>query len=340
MQSPRKVTMRDVARQAQVALSTVSNVINNQANVAPETRERVLNAARELGYGQSRGQMRTLGVVSKRQTDEDGNPAYNPVYSLVLHGIDIACQAAGIHLMYTTIEADIDSAARGLPPLLLENQVDGLILVGPNFTEPIGRIVRQPAHSIVLVDAYAPDEALYDSVVPSGIAGMRLAVGHLIEHGHRHIGLIGTRPSAHPSIRRRRDGYLLTLAENGISDIYIEDGALGDELEVSTATRRLLQRAPQITAIAAANDETALQVARFAPSLGRSIPESLSLVGYDDSHLALSMRPMLTTVRYDPTWLGRLAVEALLERAENPDRPPMTCSPKPLLIERASVRII
>jgi LacI family transcriptional regulator len=333
--------MRDVARHAQVALSTVSNVINNQANVAPETRERVLQAARELGYsGVSRSSVRTLGVVSKRQMDENGLPAFNAVYSLVLHGIDLACQKAGIHLMYTTVEADIDSTARGLPPLLLENQVDGLILVGPNFAEPIGRVVRQPASAVVLVDAYAPDEALYDSIVPSGIAGMRLAISHLIERGHRHIGLIGTRPSAHPSIRRRRDGYLMALAEHGIRETYIEDCALGDEAEVTEAVQRLLRRTPQITAIAAANDETALQAARALAQLGRSIPGDVSLVGYDDSRGALTMQPPLTTVRFDPTWLGRLAVDTLLEHVENPERPPITCSPKPVLIERESVRAI
>jgi LacI family transcriptional regulator len=223
---------------------------------------------------------------------------------------------------------------------MLDNQVDGLILVGPNFTEPLARLLRQSAQSVVLVDSYAPHQADFDSIVPPSVDGMALAVRTLIAHGHRHIGLIGTRPTAHPSILRRREGYLLALAEQGIRDVYIEDSALGDEEGIVAAMQSLLTRAPQITAIAAANDDTAFQVARAAQALGRSLPEDLSLVGFDDSRYAVSMTPTLTTISFDPVWLGRLAVETMLERAENPDRPPVTISPKAVLVERDSVRTL
>jgi LacI family transcriptional regulator len=332
--------MRDVAKRANVALSTVSHVMNNRANVAPETRERVLEAARELGYGLSQNQIKSVGVVSKRQMAEDGYPEFNPVYSLVLHGIDMACQRAGIQLMYSTLETDLDSVPLSLPSMLLESSVDSLILVGPSFSDPLARTVRQPSHSIVLVDSYAPDQADYDSIVPPSTDGMFLGVSHLIERGHRHIGLIGTRPTSHPSIVRRREGYLLALADNGIADTYIEDGALGDEADIFACVQRLLERAPHITAIAAANDDTAVHVQRAAKALGRRVPHDLSLIGYDDSKFAQSMNPPLTTIRFDPVWLGRLAVETLLERAENPERPPVTIAPKAVLVERESVRAL
>jgi len=125
------------------------------------------------------------------------------------------------------------------------------------------------------------------------------------------------------NVLERREGYLRALRRHGILENYIEDSLLTREA-VCDATIRLLQRAPQITAIFACNDNVAIGAMNAAHDLGLSVPYDLSIMGFDNIDLAQDVRPSLTTVNVDKRMMGMLAVRYLLERLENPSNTPLT----------------
>src|SRR5690606_33374821 len=121
------------------------------------------------------------------------------------------------------------------------------------------------------------------NVLIDNLDGARTAVRHLIANGHRHIGLVGSQPDSYPSILERRQGYLDALAEHGLQP-FIEDSVLSRQ-DAYDATRRLVARAPEITAIFACNDEVALGVLNALQDDGLRVPDDVSLIGFDNIDL-------------------------------------------------------
>ena len=334
-------TMRDVAKQADVSLGTASNVLNNKGNVSAEVRNRVLSAVNTLGYKHpvrlaslSMVPLSVLGVISKR--DPAPAPAINPFYSHVIAGIDHECQRQNLSLMYANVDVDELNRPNALPPMLLERQVDGIIMVGTFVEDTIHRLGKSVNMPVVLVDGYAPG-SVYDSIVSDNLMGAFHAVKYLIDLGHTRIGLIGSGANAYPSIRERRKGYVKALRSAGIQNELIEDSPLS-RAGGYNATVALLQRTPSITAIFACNDEVAIGAMTAAREMGRLIPDDLSLVGFDDIDLAQEISPTLTTVHVDKVLMGVLAVRHLRDRAETPGRPAITTTLGTNLIIRESVR--
>ncbi len=338
-----KPTLRDVAQRAGVSLGTASQALNQRPGVAPQTRALVLQAATALGYQfQSRARsaadphLTTIGLLIKQDSHEE--PGINPFYSRVIAGAERECQARGINLMYATVQVDAYSSASQLPPMLASDQLDGVLVVGAFLEEAISAIHRRAGAPVVLVDSYAPGSG-FDSVVTDNINGAIAAVSHLIDSGHRHIGLIGSAPDGYPSIRERRKGYTRALQEYGITATYIEDSPLLPQ-DAHAATRRLLQRAPQITALFACNDMVAIAAMDAARELGRAIPGDLSIIGFDDIEFAAQTVPPLSTMHVDKIRMGELAVRQLAERVEHPGTPPLTLCLGTRLIARESVRAL
>ena len=187
----------------------------------------------------------------------------------------------------------------------------------------------------MLVDSYAFGFP-FDSVVIDNIGGAIQAVNYLVDRGHRCIGLLGTNKHSSPDIRERREGYYWALAARQIDEVYVEEGPMQRE-EGYHALKRLLQRAPHVTAVFAVNDETAIGALQAAHEMRIAVPEELSIIGFDDIDMASEVRPALTTIHVPKMWLGRLGVRRLLERAQSPDAPAVTISVATHLVERNSV---
>jgi len=336
-----RVTLRQVAETAGVSLGTASQALGNKSNVSAETRARVLEAAEALGYKvtvrtsvSTTKKLNTIGMLTKREVGMP--PALNPFYSYILSGAEHECQRLKASLMYAAVEVDQLNRPLELPAMLLDQQLDGLIVVGAFLEDTVAGISRQATPNIVLVDAYAPSQQ-FDSVVIDNINGAETAVEHLIALGHRHIGLVGSVPNDYPSIRERRKGYTRALRDNGLSDSYIEDSRLTREGGYE-GTLRLLKRAPNVTAILACNDTVAFGVMSAAHELGRRIPDGLSVIGFDDIDPAQEVIPPLTTVHVDKVLMGVLAVRHLHDRSEDPTRTALTTSVSTQLILRDSVQ--
>jgi DNA-binding LacI/PurR family transcriptional regulator len=333
-------TLRDVAQLAGVSLGTASNVLNNRMNVSDEARKKVIEAAAALGY---RHQVRVvatgeralsvIGTIGK--VDHGEVMTTNPFYSHVLTGVERECQRHNLSLMIANIEVDAMNRPAAMPPMLIDKQVDGVLVIGTFLRDTIQFIGRQINKPVILIDAYAPGSR-FDSVLTDNINGAFTAVDYLIKQGHRRIGLIGSISDGYPSIRERRKGYLRALKHHKITQTYIEDGLLTRESGYHS-TITLLRRSPEITAIFACNDEVAMGVMMAVRDMGRDVPRDLSVIGFDDIDLAQQWSPQLTTMRVDKMLLGVLAVRQLRQRSENPTYPALTTLVSTRLMVRDTV---
>ena len=333
------VTLRDVARLACVSIGTASQALNNRRQVAPGTRARVLDAARTLGYPIrdhrfAPDRLKVIGLLTKHDL---GLPVeINPFYSHIQAGVESECRRRQISLMYANIEVDPSNHPVVWPPMISEQQIDGLVLAGTFIEDTIDLFSARVDIPIVLVDSYAP-KLPFDSVVIDNASGAVTAVEYLIDQGHTHIGLVGSNEESPPSICERREGYHRALRAHGIEHTYIQQSGLSKESGYEAAGQ-LLARAPEVTAVFVCNDLAAVGAISAARDMGLSVPGDLSVIGFDNIALAQEITPALTTVHVHKTWLGAISVRRLAERASMPQQPKVTITVTTELIVRESVR--
>ena len=334
-------TLKDVAEQAGVSVGTASQALNGRPNVSPETRARVIDVASLLGYQVRDLKLRpvettisVVGLLIKHDYGFDEHPLVNPFYSHVQAGVEQACRRAGLSLMLGGLEVDHRNQPLAWPAMIEEQRIDGLLIAGVFLDGSLSQFRQRLAVPIVLIDAYASNQP-FDSIVTDNVEGSHEAVAHLIALGHRTIGLIGWTTGGPLSFAGRREGYERALREGGLAPQVIETVKL-DREGAYEATLQLLHRVPDMTAIFTCNDEMAIGVMRAARSLGRQIPQDLSVVGFDNIDLAREIQPSLTTVHVQKTWMGNIGLRRLIERAQNPDQPRTTTTIATSLIIRES----
>lgn len=335
-----RVTLEDIARKSNVSLATVSLVLRDKPGINDETRQRVRDVARVLGYRPrtqsdllSSRALHQVGVLMKAHASDP--PQTNHFYAHVIAGIEAACRRQQINLLFATMPVDADNHPQDMPRMLLEDDLDGLLLVGAFVDSTIARLMARRSKSTVLVDAYAVGNG-YDSVVSDNVHGAYQAVSYLIERGHRHIGLVGSLPNAYPSIADRCTGYLQALRDHGISQQYFAESHVATNEAAQTVTD-LLRQFPQVSALFCCNDMMAIAAMQAAQALGRQMPTELSIIGFDNIDLAEHITPALTTMHVDKVSMGRLAVQLLTHRADCPTASHVTAVLRPTLVERQSV---
>lgn len=308
-------TIRDVAQDAGVSISTVSHVINETRYVSPETRARVLDAIARLRYRHNRlasslrhQRTQTLGVLLPNSD--------NPFFARVLAGIESASYERGYNIILGNAHED---ARRELDYLqvLLSRQVDGILLISTGaFAESLA-LLAQNAVPVVMVDRSANLEHV-DEIFTANEVGGRLATEYLLRLGHRRIGCI-TGPSHLTPSAHRVEGYRQALIAAGIqpnerlmiaADFQHSGGYVG--------AQTLLAQPQPPSAIFACNDLMAVGVLYAAHEAGLRVPQDLSLIGYDDIPLASYAIPRLTTISQPGEDLGRAAVDQLIERLKHP----------------------
>lgn len=305
----RRVSMADVAALAGVSGQTVSRVVNDSPRVDPATRARVEAAMAQLGYRPHRaaralrtGRTQTLGLVVSTLATV-GN-------SRMLQAVADAAAARGYALTVVTLGAEPDVAAAF--ERLTEQGVDGAVVL--NEATAAARGAAPPRGlRLVVVDA-PPGTAAGVGVVQSDHAdGARAATAHLLDLGHATVHhLAGPQNSFAASERER--GWREALAAAGRTAPAVVRGDWTAASAHSAAAA--LAADPSVTAVFAANDQSALGAIRAFADAGRMVPDDVSIVGFDDIADAADYRPPLTTVRQDFDRLGRLAVEALVAGIE------------------------
>ncbi len=315
--SPQKpITLKEVAAAAGVHPSTVSRALSAATRhlVADDVAARVTAAATGLGYRPDpvaaslrTGRSHMVGVLVP--------DIANPVFSPILGGIAEALSTHG----YSTIVADAgNDRARQieLAESLMARRVDGLVLATVARDDPVVARCLERELPVVLVNR-AEANARVSAVVSDDMAGMALAVDHLVGLGHRAIGhLAGPQQISTGHLRRR--GFVAAMAAQGLAagDDVIETAASYSREDGAAAARTLLDRRPDLTAVAVANDLLALGLYDVLHERGLTCPGDLSVVGHNDMPLVDMVAPPLTTVRIGHREMGQEAAQ-LLMRAIN-----------------------
>jgi LacI family transcriptional regulator len=327
----RRPTQHDVARLAGVSRGTVSIVVNGLSDgkvaISPETQARVWKAVEELGYvpdvgarALRKGTTQTIGLLIL--------DLRNPHFWETAEGVEQAARAAGYRLLLSSMDLDTEYGTGAFQDLA-GRRIDALILMGALVEqsaaakELLDQILQRGVPIVEISDKPEPEHAV-DRVVSDYQAAAAAAMAHLLELNHRRIGLVyGVAPAV--AATDRLEPYHAALAAAALP----HDPALvvtcGPTIEEGyRAARRLLALPQPPTAIVAVNDMLALGVLRAAGDCGLRVPQDLSLVGFDDIHIAQFLVPRLTTASKDAVRLGREAVRLMLQRLADPTQKPQS----------------
>ncbi|MBL7262286.1 LacI family DNA-binding transcriptional regulator [Paractinoplanes lichenicola] len=304
-------TIVDVARAAGVSKGTVSFALNGRPGVAEETRQRILDAARDLGWTPSH-QARALsasrafavGLVLAREPELLGADPFFPAF---IAGVERTLSDRGQALVLQVVPEAQEEA--GYRRLAADGRVDGVFLLDLRVADP--RIALLEELGLPAVSIARPDvPSRFPAVLVDDRPGIASAVRHLVELGHTNIAHVAG-PSQFLHARVRRAAFEEALANPG-PVVEADFSAAGG----ARATRMLLAMPDKPTAIVYANDLMAIAGLSVASELGVVVPAQLSITGFDNTDLSAYVSPPLTTVRTDPYLWGRAAAEALLASIE------------------------
>ncbi|WP_022885885.1 LacI family DNA-binding transcriptional regulator [Glaciibacter superstes] len=303
-------SMADVAREAGVSSQTVSRVSNGQNNVDAATRDRVIAAMQLLGYRPNSaaralktGRFRSIGVIMFTLSTF-GNMR-------TLDAIATASAQAGYSITLIPVALPTQGEVAGAFSRLSEQAVDGIVIIIEAHILDRADITLPDGMPVVIVDSDAGSR--YTVVDADQAQGARLATEHLLKLGHRSVWHIAGPRSSFSAIRRT-ESWRTTLNDAGAPTPEILYGDWSAESGYQHGLT--LGAQPDVTAIFAANDQMALGVMRALHELGRPVPRSVSVVGFDDTEESSSFWPPLTTVHQDFSEVGRLCITALLHEIE------------------------
>jgi len=309
------IKMIDVANHAGVSIKTVSRVINNEPTVQPEYKDKVLKSIEALGYVPS-SSARALRSSRSYQVNFIADSSRNLFSNRVLFGAIQACHEMGYQLVLDLIEphkqGDVAFTDRWVEELLLKTKPEGILALPPLSLN--SRFVDKLIDSnipVVNVGGLSVNER-QGSVTINDQAAAEDMTTYLIEKGHKRIAfIIGA--LSQTAAGERLKGYKTALSKHGMlfDEALIYQGDFTIESGVTAAKSILAKQAPP-TAIFASNDEMALGVIVTAQNLGISIPEQLSIVGFDDNSFITNLWPGLTTIRQPLEGFGRTAIETLV----------------------------
>jgi DNA-binding LacI/PurR family transcriptional regulator len=320
---PRKTTIRDVARAAGVGIGTISRVLNSSSQVSRETRARVNEAIRRLGFRPNAQARRILKRRSEIVCFLLSNRDFlHPFHARILQGVESYASSLRHHVLFAVLHYSARTPPEkiDLPPVLQEHGlIDGVILAGTIYQNLLRRIeaIHMPfvafSNNVVGMDG----EQQYDQVGFDDFSGTLHATRHLIAQGHRVIHFAGD--ISYPWMQRRFEGYRHAMRENKLKAVSIiprnSDGFV--DFGQKSAGRSLEQKV-RATAIVAGNDETAYGLWLSLRRHGVKVPDEISLVGFDDREEAVLMDPPLSTVRVHKEELGETCMKMLLERLRHP----------------------
>lgn len=304
-------TLRDVARVSGFSVTTVSRALNGHSDVNEETRDRIQAVARELHYYPNRLAQQLVtkkaNVIGLYSLDRES--FQNQFITLVISGMmDEATQHDFNLLLFTTrrlktaAEVVSNCTNRGL---------GGAVISGLRINDPLIKELPQTGFPIVLIDVpIEGPKATYISV--NNVLGAEQAIDHLVKLGHKNIGFVNGHNEAWVS-QQRRLGYEQGLAKHGLlfKPNYVFEGNFLKE-SGRRGAQALLSENPELTAIFVASDLMAVGVVEQLHAMGLSVPEHVSVVGFDDQDLCIHVRPNLTTVRQNMYGFGRRAAQELI----------------------------
>jgi LacI family transcriptional regulator len=308
----KNVTLTDVAREAGVGVSTASYVVNNDPRIKEETRNKVLEAVKKLGYvpqGMARDMRKNkTKIVGLFLRDISG-----PFYNMLMWGINQVAQEYGYELI---ICVSSGKNSKDSYRFLRERRIDGAIILEPYIKDELLLHVSHSTFPIVVLDRELNSEHII-SVVIDNFQGEYDACEHLIKTGRRKIAYIEGAANSYDS-NKRKDGFIKCLKDYSInllpnhivSGDFVEEGGFN-------AMQHILASGDIPDGIIAANDQMAMGAIRAIKEASLSVPDDIAVVGFDNIQISSLMTPSLTTIDYHEKEWGHISMQYLMYALEH-----------------------
>lgn len=339
MYGEKRATIIDVAVKAGVSRTSVSRVLNGRGEITPETRQRIVAAIDELGYRPSE----IARSLSSRRTHTVGIIVYdllNPGMAETVNYAQVRLAQEGYRTILACMSGRMELGETCLS-LLDDRRVDGIIITNPMNADPHApgaRVLPELARNGA--NCYHPATRRVSRVTFEEFRGGFQAADHLLDLGHREIGvLVG--PRNWGLVGPRLEGVTAAIERRGfgVGPDYIETASAWSTSEGYVAAGRLLDRAPNLTAILALYDLLAMGAARAVADRGKKIPDDVAVIGYNDVVFASYIIPRLSTIRADCCQMGTVAAELMLELLNDEETPAREVQlPTDLVVRESTVR--
>ncbi len=338
------VTIKHVAADAGVSLQTVSRVINNEANVRPEMKQRVQASIDKLGYVPSIAAQRMSGSRSylilalndRERTIEDwsAREGRDWVDQMLLGGM-LKCAEYGYRLIFELVDTRSEHVQRELNAAIAALQPDGVILTPPHGDNKlITDLLEERKIPFARIGSRANGDNISITMGDDQLAAM--ATRYLIDKGHERIAFIaGAREYA--LSQWRKDGWLSAMREAGLETEELCERGDFSYASGEAAAHKLLGQPNRPTAIIAGNDQMAIATNDVAHSLGLKVPGDLSLISFDNTPVVRFIQPQLTAIDQPVAETVATAVELLIKKQRGEELPPMPLVVEGGLVERQSV---
>ena len=325
-------TILDVAQRAGVSKALVSAALNDRPGVSSDSRSRILRAADDLGWRPSLParslSTRTsyaVGLVIARDPKVIG---VDPFFPGLIAGVESVLAPLRRALVLSVVEGE-DAELDAYRSFARDRRVDGVLLTDLRHDDArIALVASLGLPAVTLGRPACPSDL--PAVVLDDSAGVRATVAHLADLGHRRIAHVAG-PSGMLHGSRRRDAFLAAATELGMSDAPVVETDFSAS-DGARATRALLDRPDQPTAIVYANDPMAIAGLGVAQESGLRVPDDLSITGFDGTDIAQHVYPPLTTVASDPFAWGAAAARTLLARVDAESVPSVELDPARLVV--------
>ncbi|MBN1966534.1 MAG: LacI family DNA-binding transcriptional regulator [Anaerolineae bacterium] len=331
--------IEQIANDLNISTASVSRALNDRPGVGAELRARILAKAHELNYvpsltarGLATAQTFAIGFFVR---EKPGLPMHaDPFYSEILLGVEQVCATSAYHVTIATLTEDILARPTAFR-FVREQRVDGMILAGPDIPNDFILAMLQTEMPVVLIDNCL-DYSAVSCVNSDDEKGAYLAARHLLQGGHRAIGVIAG-PQRWASTMRRVNGYRRALQTAGVPlhVVHVDRTTIESG---EAAYHQLNAQQPDLTAICAINDAMAIGAIRAARSGGKAVPADLSVVGFDDIDWARLNDPPLTTVNIAKHQMGKEAANRLITMLNDPDLLPTEIKVAVQFMQRQSSR--
>lgn len=330
-------TIKDVAKLAGVSTTTVSHVINKTRFVAEDTAKAVWDAVAQLNYSPS-AVARSLKVNTTKSIGMIITTSEAPYFAEIVQAVEEYCYQQGYSLFLCNTQNDPDKLQNHFD-MLLKKRVDGILVMCSEYHENSFALFKSTNVPMVVMD-WGPNEDQSDKILDHCFEGGYLATRHLIENGHKDIAILAGYLYK-TTAKARYDGFVKAMNEAGlpIRTEWIYENDFQPEGGYESMNYLLKQKALP-TAVFCGCDTMALGAISAITEKGLKVPQDISVIGYDNIHSSRFFAPPLTTVNQSKIRLGKMALDLLFERIQNPDspQPPRVLEFYPELVVRHSVR--
>ncbi|WP_257797309.1 HTH-type transcriptional repressor PurR [Aggregatibacter actinomycetemcomitans] len=328
-------TIKDVAKMAGVSTTTVSHVINKTRFVAAETKQQVLQAIKDLNYSPS-AVARSLKVNTTKSIGMIVTTSEAPYFAEIIHAVEEHCYRQGYSLFLCNTQNNAEKIKNHLV-MLAKKRVDGILVMCSEYLQDPQDLLTAFSSIPMVVMDWGPN-AHTNIIQDNSFDGGYLATKHLIENGHKNIGIIAGELNK-TTAKTRYEGFVHAMQEAGlaINPNWVMEGFFEPE-DGYECMNKILRQETLPTAVFCCNDVMALGAISAIGEKGLCVPDDISIIGYDNIHASRFYSPPLITIHQSKSRLSVQAVNLLFERINHKSDQRKTIEIHPELVIRKSVK--